>query len=335
MKPASPSPLLFFDTINAYQKTAALKAAIELDVFSALGGKAASAEELAARCGCPQRGIRILADHLVILGFLTKDGNHYSLTPDSAAFLDRKSPAYLGGSLEFFLAPSLMAGFDHLADTIRKGRTADEGTTAHEHEVWVRFARAMAPLMIMPARATAELITLDPARETRVLDIAASHGVYGIAVAEKNPRARLVALDWASVLEVAKENAAKAGLATRFETIAGDAFTTDLGANYDAVLVPNFLHHFKERDCVSFLKRAHAALRPGGSVVIVEFVPNEDRVTPPAAAGFSLVMLGSTPEGDAYTFAEYEKMLREAGFPSAEFHPLAPTAQSAVLARKP
>jgi predicted O-methyltransferase YrrM len=335
MDPANPpSPLLFFDTINAYQKSAALKAAIELDLFSALANESATAAELATALGCPERGVRILADYLVILGFLTKADDEYALTPDSAAFLVRTSPAYLGGSIEFFLAPGLTAGFDALADTVRKGRKADAGTTSHEHEVWVRFARAMAPLMFMPARGMAELIKLDQGRGTRILDISASHGVYGITVAQANPRAHLVALDWAPVLKVTEENARNAGLADRFSTIAGSAFTADLGSDYDAVLVPNFLHHFNRADCVAFLKRVHAALRPGGVVVIVEFVPNEDRVTPPAAAGFSLVMLGSTPEGDAYTFAEYDGMLRDAGFGDCEFHPLAPTAQSAVIARR-
>ena len=329
-----PSPQLFFDTINAYQKSAALKAAIELDLFSPLANRNATPSELAAACGYPERGIRILADYLVILGFLVKADGKYALTPDSAVFLVRTSPAYLGGSIDFFLAPGLAAGFDQLADTVRKGRKADKGTTEHEHEVWVRFARVMAPLMFMPARAVSELVQLDQDRDTRILDISASHGVWGISLAEKNPRAHLVALDWAPVLEVSQENARKAGLGERFSTIAGSAFTTDLGSDYDVILVPNFLHHFNRAECVDFLRKTYAALRPGGRVVIVEFVPNEDRVTPPASAGFSLVMLGSTPEGDAYTYAEYDSMLREAGFPSSEFHPLAPTAQSAVIARK-
>jgi SAM-dependent methyltransferase len=332
--PDAPSPVLFFDTINAYQKSAALRAAIELSLFSAIGQQPATATELAARMGHPHRGVRILADYLTILGFLAKEEGRYALTPDSAVFLDRNSPAYLGESIEFFLAPDLMAGFNQLAGTVQRGAKADAGTTEKDHSVWIRFARVMAPLMVLPAHGAAELVPLDLTRDTRILDISASHGTYGIALAQKSPRAHLVALDWQAVLAVTGENARKAGLADRFSTIAGSAFTVDLGSDYDVILVPNFLHHFNRAECVSFLRRTHQALRPGGSVVIVEFIPNEDRVTPPPAAGFSLVMLGSTPEGDAYTFAEYEAMLVEAGFPGAEFHPLPPTAQSAIVARK-
>lgn len=329
-----PSPQLFFETINAFQKSAALKAAIDLSLFTAIGATPATAAEIATLCQCPERGIRILADNLTILGFLTKEGSHYALTPSSAAFLDQKSPAYFGAAVKFLLAPGLTEALTDLASTVRLGRlhTTEQGTTAPDHPAWFEFARAMGPMMIPTSQGAAALVSLDPSRDTRVLDISASHGAYGIAFAQKNPRAHLVALDWEAVLEVTKENATAAGITDRFSTITGDAFTVDLGSGYDVVLVPNFLHHFNVEECTRFLKRVHAALLPGGKVVIVEFVPNEDRITPPPAASFSLVMLGTTPEGDAYTFAEYQQMLTVAGFRDAEFHPLPPTAQSAVIA---
>ena len=83
---APPSPQLFFETINAFHRTSALKAAVDLGLFTAIGGTASTAPEIAARCGCPARGIRILSDNLVIMGFLTKEGACYSLTPSSAVF---------------------------------------------------------------------------------------------------------------------------------------------------------------------------------------------------------------------------------------------------------
>src|SRR5258708_35213022 len=94
------SPALLFDTINAYQKTAAIKAGIELDVFTSMAGAPATAQTIAEHCHASPRGIRILCDYLTILGFLMKSGDHYALTPDSAVFLNRKSPAYAGGTLE-------------------------------------------------------------------------------------------------------------------------------------------------------------------------------------------------------------------------------------------
>src|SRR2546425_12836575 len=103
-KTPAPSPALVFDTINAYQKTAAIKAAIELDIFTALADSPATADVIARHAKASPRGIRILCDYLTILGFLTKSGDRYALTPDSALFLNRKSPAYAGGTLEFLLS---------------------------------------------------------------------------------------------------------------------------------------------------------------------------------------------------------------------------------------
>ena len=89
----------------------------------------------------PERGARILADYLTIQGFLTKNGNQYALTPDSAMFLNRKSPAYTGGTIQFLLSPELRLGFDDIAATVRKGGTAQTelGATAPEHPIWLEF----------------------------------------------------------------------------------------------------------------------------------------------------------------------------------------------------
>jgi len=331
-----PSPVLFFNTLVAYQDTAALKTALELGLFTAIGQSRATAAELATKCGAAERGIRILSDYLAILGFLEKSGDRYFLTHDSATFLDQKSPAYAGAAAAFLLSPTIRNAFDDLTAAVRKGGIAqsEEGTMAPDHPVWIDFARGMAPMMMPPAQVLAQLLPLDASRPSRILDIAAGHGVYGIAVAQKFPLAQLVALDWAPVLEVARENAKIAGLDARFSTIEGSAFKVGLGDNYDVILVPNFLHHFDPPTCVTFLKKAHGALRPAGCVAIVEFVPNPDRVTPPEAASFSLVMLATTAAGDAYTFEELNDMLSQAGFKPAQQHPLPPSVATAVIAGK-
>lgn len=332
----APSPALLFDTINAYQKSAAIKAGIELDIFTALAESPATAETIARQAKASPRGMRILCDFLVVLGFLTKSGDQYSLTPDSAVFLNRKSPAYAGGTLEFLHSSHMRGAFDVLTDAVRGGGTAQsrDGSVAPEHPMWISFARSMGTLMAPAAGGLAQLMALDPGRPAKVLDVAAGHGVWGLAFARQYPRAQVVALDWAPVLAVARENAQAAGVADRFSTIAGSAFDVELGDNYDVVLVPNFLHHFNTADCIRFLKRAHAALRPGGTLAIVEFVPNDDRVTPPGVAGFSLIMLATTPEGDAYTMAEYSDMLVKSGFSAPVQHTLPASMNVALVATK-
>ncbi len=90
-----------------------------------------------------------------------------------------------------------------------------------------------------------------------MLDIAAGHGIFGITVAQRNPQAEVVAVDWPRVLTVATENAVALGVAARHTTIPGDAFTVDWGAGYDVALVTNFLHHFDVPTCTAFLKKVH------------------------------------------------------------------------------
>src|SRR6266550_9061421 len=112
----APSPALLFDTINAYQRTASIKAAIELDVFGAMAGAPATAEIIATHSHASPRGIRILCDYLTVLGFLTKSGYQYALAADSAVFLNPKSPAYSGGTLEFLLSNEIKGAFDHFTE---------------------------------------------------------------------------------------------------------------------------------------------------------------------------------------------------------------------------
>lgn len=330
------SPALLFDTINAYQRTAAIKSAIELDLFTATGQGKETAHELAETCGTSERGMRILCDYLVVISFLTKEGGRYGLTPDSALFLDRRSPGYMGSAIEFLLSPMLTDGFKDLTAAVRKGGTvmSEEGSLAPEHPMWVKFARAMAPMMVLPAQLIAQLVDKEPNRKLKVLDIAAGHGLFGIAFAERNPQAEVVAVDWPNVLEAAKENAERAGVAGRYSARAGSAFEVDYGSGYDLVLLTNFLHHFDPPTCEKLLSRVHAALADGGHAVTLEFVPNEDRVSPPGAAAFSMMMLGSTPSGDAYTFAEFEQMFQNAGFSQSELHPLPPTLEQVVISSK-
>ncbi len=334
--PSEPSPILFFDTINAHQRTAALKAAIDLNLFTAIGKGNDMAQSIAQSCAASERGVRILCDYLTIIGFLTKEDGRYELTPDSAVFLDRRSPAYVGGATEFLLSPLLTDGFKDIAAAVRKGGTVmkDAGTVTPENPVWVNFARGMAPLMGMPAQLMAQLVIGESKKQKmKVLDIAAGHGLFGIAFAQANPNAEVVAQDWRQVLEVAQENARAAGISERFTTLPGNAFEVEFGTGFDVILLTNFLHHFDAPTCEELLRKVHAALGEGGRAVTLEFVPNEDRVSPPGAAMFSLVMLGSTPHGDAYTFRELESMFRNAGFSHSEFHPLPPTMEQVVISQ--
>jgi 2-polyprenyl-3-methyl-5-hydroxy-6-metoxy-1,4-benzoquinol methylase len=192
----------------------------------------------------------------------------------------------------------------------------------------------MAPLMQLPARLLADLIGGDTGKPLRVLDVAAGHGVFGITIAQRYPRAHITALDWPNVLAVATQNAQAAGVADRHSLLPGSAFDVNWGGPYEVVLLTNFLHHFDIPTCEKLAAKTFACLTPAGRAFTLDFIPNDDRITPPSAASFALTMLATTAHGDAYTFAEYQQIFANAGFARSELHPLPPTMHQVVVSHK-
>lgn len=332
----APSPALIFETLNAYQRTAALRGAIEVDLFTAIADGNQTASAIATHIKASEKGTRVLCDFLTVIGFLAKHGNEYALTPDSSVFLNRHSPAYMGTVAEFLGKVGQEDGaFADMAALVRKGGTLlDNESVSPDNPIWVNFARNMAPFLAMPAEIIAKMVGADSGAKWKVLDIAAGHGLFGISIARHNPNAQIVAVDWAAVLQVAGENAAKAGVADRISPLPGSAFEVDFGSGYDLVLLTNFLHHFDIATNEALIRKIYAALAPGGRVVTLEFIPNEDRVSPTMDAAFSMIMLGGTAGGDAYTFSEYDRMFSQAGFTRSEMRVLTPLPNRVIVSYK-
>lgn len=310
----NPGPI--FDCFTAYQKTAAMQAAIDVGLFSAIAAGSHTVPDIANACNASPKGVRVLCDYWTVSGLLQKSGDSYKLAPEAATFLDTQSPAYLGGVMGFLNGP-IKPFFDRLTTAVRHGGCETAGSVEPNYAGWVPFARQMGAMMFPTAQAIAKL--LGPVTG-RLLDVAAGHGFFGIVAAQHNPALRVTALDWPDVLNVAAQHAQQMGVADRFSTLPGDAFTVPLDGPYDVILLTNLLHHFSPDQCTALLKRLRAALRAGGRLVTLEFIPNQDRVSPPMSATFPLVMLATTAAGDAYTFPELDKMLRAAGFTSNQLH---------------
>jgi 2-polyprenyl-3-methyl-5-hydroxy-6-metoxy-1,4-benzoquinol methylase len=247
-------------------------------------------------------------DYLTVTGFLTKTGDSYALTPTSAVFLNRHSPHCMASMVQFVNSPQLMAGFAHLTETVRQGTTQ-----LHRGGLSSGTRRQSAASCV---------------------GCGAGHGLFGIAVARRVPQAEIVAQDWPPVLEVAKKNAHTAGISQRYQELPGDVFAVELGGGYDVVLLTNLLHHFDPQACIRLLRKLHASLTPEGRLFTLEFVPNEDRISPPIPAMFSLMMLGLTPAGDAYTGKQHEEMLREAGFRENQLIPVPQSPQHVIVSIK-
>lgn len=320
----SPAPIV--DAILGYQKTAAMKAAIGLGLFTEIAAGTASAGGLAAKTGAVERGIRILCDFLTVNGFLTKSADRYALTPATATFLDTRSPAYMGSVADFLSSPEMTGLFlDDSVAYIRNGGAVGLANMAADNPVWVKFAEAMVPFVAVSSKGLGAAVAALPKPPRKVLDIAAGSGMFGIAVAKAAASAEIVAVDWQIVLALSERNARTADIGARYRTMPGSAFDVDWGTGYDLVLLPNFLHHFDHATCVILLKKIHASLNADGRVMVVEFVPNEDRVSPPFPAAFAFIMIATTQKGDAYTQSELAAMAREAGFAKVSAEPLPPS----------
>jgi ubiquinone/menaquinone biosynthesis C-methylase UbiE len=273
---------------------------------------------------------------MAVHGFLSKQDGTYRLTDVAAAFLDRRSPAYFADAIFFMTADAQTRGFASLTEAVKRGGSVvtDGGSFEPDSPMWVEFARNMTGLMTPAAMAIAGSLDLPADKPFKVLDIAAGHGLFGITIAKQFPQAEIYAVDWPNVLTVATENAEKAGVADRHHLLPGNALEVDLGTGYDVILLTNFLHHFNVKDCETILRKLHAALNDDGRVITLEFVPNDDRISPPGEALFSLVMLAATPEGDAYTFTELKSMAENAGFSRNQHIPLPPSPQHLIVSRK-
>ena len=321
-----------FDLAIAYQKTAALIAAVKINVFSVIGPKALSIDEIASRTDASSRGLRILCDYLAVLGLLRKQQERYSLSPVAQTFLDESSPFAQGTIVDFVAAPEMIDLFLHdPASYVRNGTSSGLANLSPDHPVWVRFAKAMMPFAAPNAKRLASYVATSASPPYVVLDIAAGHGLYGIEIAKTFPDALITAIDWEPVLSVAKANIEAARLADRFRMLAGDALQLDWGNDYDLILLPNFLHHFDSGTCKSLLHKVKSSLAIGGQALGVEFVPNEDRISPPIPAMFAFWMLATTPGGNAYTRRELDEMARLAGFQGVTTRTLSPAPESLII----
>lgn len=322
-----------YEAALAYQKTAALTAAIKLDILTLIDAGAATSDALAERTATSGRGIRILCDFLTVIGLLTKQDGAYGVTEAGKRYLDRSSPSWMGSSIEFFAAPEMLRlVLDDPVSYVRRGGSAGLAHLAPDHPIWRRFAKAMTPIARLSAkRAAAQLAIRPSGSPAKVLDVAAGHGFYGIELARVLPEVVVTAVDWPGVLELACANARDEGVSERFRTVAGSAFEVDWGSEFDLVILANFLHHFSPEDCATLLRKVKSSLSPQGRACAIDFVPDDDRVSPPMQAMFAFWMLATTPGGDAYTLADLNEIARAAGFRGATTRPLRPTPQSLIM----
>lgn len=309
-----------------------IETAIRNRVFDTLDSGAKTIEEVHDATGASTRGLSAIMNALCGLALLDKDEQgRYSLTPESAAFLVRSKPAFMGG-LILHTSEQLIPQWLRLNEVVRTGKPAHSvNEEATGSEFFEQFVSDIFPMSYPAAQALAAALHLDKAH---VLDLAAGSGVWGIALAQSGPEVRVTAVDWPNVLPVTKKTAARFGVEDRFSFIAGDLLSEDFGSGYDVATLGHILHSEGEERSHKLLAKTFAALESGGTIAIAEFLVDKDHKRQMSGLLFAVNMLVNTDHGSTWSFEEISEWLRSAGFINPRLLD-APGPSPLILATKP
>lgn len=304
---------------GGYWAACALHAGVRLDVFTPLSGATLSAEEVAAACGCDLRAMEMLLNALVAIGLIEKQANGYRDTGFSTDYLARNAPGYLGHIIRHH--HHLMAGWAILHESVASGRPVRErishGDDAAERE---SFLMGMYNLASQLAPGIAAAIDLSGCR--RLLDFGGGPGTYAIHFCRRNPGLSAVVYDLPSTGSFAEATIARYGLSDRIAFHAGNYHLEQVPGGFDAAWLSHILHADGPDGCATILRKAVAALKPGGKLLVQEFILNDAKDGPQFPALFSLNMLLGTPSGQAYSEGELRKMMVAAGLSDIKRLPL-------------
>jgi len=310
------TPERIIQTVYGFAPAYLLDAAARLGIFDALADGSKTTSQIARDCSVSARGAKAVLNALAGLKFLTRENGAYGLTAESAAFLVRGKPAYLGGLLRHGVQ-SIVPHWAHLQETVRTGKPAVP--VNREAEGAGYFATFVADLFapnFASAQVLAKTLASGHPSPAAALDLAAGSAVFGIALALEVPGITVTAIDWKDVIPVTRKIVSQFKLDERFRFVEGDLLDVDFGSDYSVAVLGQVLHTNGPDWARRVIKKTYDALVPGGTIAIAEWLVNDDRTGPPPSLIFAVNMLVHLEDGDTYSFSEISGWLREAGFKS-------------------
>ena len=331
---ASLSPAVIMEDLTGTWRSRALIAGVDLDIFSHIAKGKRTVKEIAEAAGASPRGMTYLLDALTAIHYLRKTGSRYSLSPVSAMFLVPGRAAYMGA-----MAQALSLTWDawkNLTESVRSGRSAEAVNVAEKGKEF--FPKLVASLFPGSFAASAAAVSRLPEKERskihRILDVAAGSGAWSLAFARAIPQARVTSMDFPEMTPITRGFTEKLGVAARYDYLEGDLRQVDFGRDtYDLVILGHIVHSEGEKHGKELLRKSFVALRPGGKLLIAEYVPNDARTGPAMPLLFGLNMLLQTEEGNVFTLHEYRTWLKATGFRKVTTIPVPPPT-SVILATK-
>lgn len=318
---SEPNPERVMQIITGGWATSILGAAARHGIFGALEGNPATAAEVAKKTDISLRGAQALLDGVTGLGLLTLSGGRYQNTPEASQFLVKGKRSYVGGMAEVFLED--FSTWQHMPEAAKTGLPVASNTTeVADNPFWHVLVPAIAALSFPVAQMAAERLGVGKAGAISWLDVGGGSGVWSAVWLGINKQATGTQLDWPGVNKISREFVASFGVADRFQTIDGDFHTTDFGAaKYDFAIYAHIAHQESPDGNLAMFRKFRKALKPGGTLVVNDFVLADDRTGNPFAMMFASQMLVVTKDGCTYRQSDYRKWLGEAGFSSVEIVP--------------
>jgi ubiquinone/menaquinone biosynthesis C-methylase UbiE len=332
----SPQPVL--EAAWSFAVTRVLTTAIDLDVFTSIARGQTTLEDLAKTTSCSARGLAMLLNALMALKYLEVRADRYDLSPVSAAYLTKTSPHYIGAYVLHNTAES-WSTWAELSEVIRRGTPARRSVHGDQAdaEFFSQLVQSLHRLSAGAAAAAARALGSDkPDKALKVLDVAAGSAVWSLALAKQDPQTLVTVVDLPEVVDrVTRRFVGEEGVLDRFTFWPGDLRQMDFGeSSFDVVILGHICHGEGSQRTQELIRRAYRALRPGGQILIADFVPDNDRQRPLMPLLFALHMLVLTDHGDTFTLAEYQTWLSDAGFADVRTVP-APAPSPLILAAKP
>jgi precorrin-6B methylase 2 len=319
-----------------------LLTAVNTGLFTLLAEEELSAQNIKTKLGFHDRGLYDFLDSLVALGFLQRAGlketAKYSNSPDAEMFLDKNKPSYVGGILE--MANHRLYGFwASLEEALKTGELQNEAKNSDtpffeilysDQNRLNEFINAMAGVQMGNFIAFAN--KFDFSNYKTLCDIGGAGGYLAAQVVLNNDNMSCISFDLPKVSAIADETIKGMNLSERIAIESGDFFVDDF-PKADVITMGNILHDWGTDEKELLIQKAYNALPEGGAFVVIENIIDNDRSKNAFGLMMSLNMLIETEAGYDFTFADFNSMVKEAGFKETSIIPLTgPT--SAVIAYK-
>ena len=309
------------DALYAFTRSQILFTAIDLDLFSYIAQGYDRLDVLVERLNQSERGLRMLLNGLVGIGFLQVSAdNCYTLPTDVAHFLVKDNDAYLGGMVHH--CKRLYENWSLLTEAVNSGQPVGGAQSLAQLEAY--FSELVKGLYVSnypTAKKLADCLGFGQAQHgLHVLDVAGGSAVWSIAMLEKDAKSRATVMDFPSVIHVAEEYVSLHGLSERYDYLPGDLEEIELPANeFDLAVLANICHTLGPVATEKTIQKLAGTIKPGGRLAIVDFVPDDRRSQPGWPMIFGVNMLITSPEGDVFTAEEYRRWLLNAGFTQVTF----------------